>query len=430
MKKYFRILFGITLPAILASCVGMMDDAQDVPVIAEISVSYKVAATTGFVPKDGTITPDPNFSTQGLDVEFRELGTGKITIGTTNENGIASVEIVPGNYSITVMGTVENDGDKYFMNGNIPSVSLVKPISQEEAAASNEGLVIRPAKVGSLILSEVYFCGVSPFYFRDQTYQIYNNGDEVEYLDGICFANLTPNMVFEGDALPVWPDEEGSNNYVYAEYVWKFPGTGRDYPLYPGESIIICQESRDHKINNPASFDNSMAEWECWTGNASRNNPEVADMPLYYATSLNRFQWLVSVFGGAYCIFKPETPFSDAEGANFYGDFNNQNTCAQVNQTKRYARIQASWILDGVELLSSLTLLSNKRVPGYVDAGAASVGETYCGKAICRKVIDTRPDGTPIFADTNNSTQDYEVVDSPQIRRYGQKAPQWRPAGE
>ncbi len=429
MKKYFKLIFGITLAALLASCVDMMDEAQDVPVIEEISVSYKVAATTGFVPKDGTVTPDPSFSTQGLEVEFRELGTGKITMGTTDVNGVATVKVVPGNYSITVTGTVENDGANYFMNGNIPSVSLVKPISPEEAAKSN-GLVIRPAKVGSLILSEVYYCGMAPYYFRDQTYQIYNNGNEVEYLDGVCFANLTPNMIFEGDALPVWPDEEGLNNYVYAEYVWKFPGSGQEYPLYPGESVIICQESRDHRENNPASFDNSMAEWECWTGNAARNNPDVANMPLYYAASLNTMQWLVSVFGGAYCIFKPDTPFSDAEGQNFYQDFNKANVCTQVKQTTRYARIQANWILDGVELLSSLTLLSNKRVPGYVDAGAASVGETYCGKVICRKVTGTRADGTPIFADTNNSTLDYEVLDSPQIRRYGQKAPQWRPAGE
>lgn len=430
MKKYFKILFGTILSAMLASCVGMMDDAQDVPVIEEISVSYKVSAITGFVPKNGEATPNPSFSTQGLDVEFRELGTGKITKGTTDENGIVSVKIVPGNYSVTTMGSVENGGDRYFMNGNIPSISFVKPISPQEAADSNQGLLIRPAKVGSLILSEVYFCGIAPYYFRDQTYHIYNNGDKVEYLDGVCFANLTPNMVFEGDAVPVWPDEEGVNNYVYAEYVWKFPGTGKDYPLYPGESVVICQESRDHRENNPKSFDNSMAEWECWTGNATRNNPQVADMPLYYAASLNTIQWLVSVFGGAYCIFKPDTLFSDADGENFYENFNNQNTCTQVNKTTRYARIQSSWILDGVELLSSLALLSNKRVPGYIDAGAASVGETYCGKVVCRKVVDTRSDGTPIFADTNNSTQDYEVLDSPKIRRYGQKAPQWRPAGE
>ena len=424
MKKYFRLILGITLAAMFSSCIEMMDAAQDVPIVSNVSISYKIGATTGFIPKDGTITPDPSFNASGLDVQFMELSTGKVTVGTTDEDGVVTVEVVPGNYSIIITDIVESNGQKYYMNATIPNVALVKEITKEEAMAtgSSASLAIRPAKVSSLILSEIYFCGAPGYYFRDQTYQIYNNGDEVEYIDGLCFASLTPSMVFEGDAVPVWPDEEGLNNYVYAEYVWQFPGSGQDYPLQPGESVIICQEARDHTLNNELSLDNSMASWEMWTGNATRNNPDVDDMPLNYAQSLNKTQFLVSVFGGAYCIFRPDD--GSILPSDWYG-INGQNTCAQVNQTKWYARVPAAWILDGVELLTSLSLLGNKRVPGYIDAGAASVGETYVARPICRKVVDTRMDGTPVFADTNNSTEDFEVMESPQIRRFGQKTPAW-----
>ena len=93
--------------------------------------------------------------------------------------------------------------------------------------------------------------------------------------------------------------------------------------------------------------------------------------------------------------------------------------------SSRYARISADWILDGVELLGDMSLLSQKRIPGFIDAGASSVNETYVGKSVSRKVISRRADGTPIFADTNNSTVDFEVNDTPAIRRHGQKAPAW-----
>ena len=258
MKKYIKLFLGLTLAAFISSCIGMMQDAQDVPIIGKVSVSYKVNAATGFIPKGGEITPDPNFSTSGIPVEFKELNSGAVTVGTTDEDGIVTVDLIPGDYSIMVSGTTENDGVNYFLNGTVPSISLVKEITKEEAK-KNPGMVIRPAKVGSLILSEIYYCGIDPYYFRDQTYQIYNNGDKVEYLDQLCFVQLHPNIASAGAALPVYPDEDGDNNFVYGLWVWQFPGDGDDFPLNPGESVIVVQEARDHTENNPASYDNSIA---------------------------------------------------------------------------------------------------------------------------------------------------------------------------
>ena len=420
MKKYIKLFLGLTLAAFISSCIGMMQDAQDVPIIGKVSVSYKVNAATGFIPKGGEITPDPNFSTSGIPVEFKELNSGAVTVGTTDEDGIVTVDLIPGDYSIMVSGTTENDGVNYFLNGTVPSISLVKEITKEEAK-KNPGMVIRPAKVGSLILSEIYYCGIDPYYFRDQTYQIYNNGDKVEYLDQLCFAQLHPNIASAGAALPVYPDEDGDNNFVYGLWVWQFPGDGDDFPLNPGESVIVVQEARDHTENNPASYDNSIANWECWTGNQDRDNPTVDNMPLCYAQSLNKMQWLASVFGGAYCLFRPDD--GTVVNVAYYED--NANTQTEVKKSSRYAKIKADWILDGVELIGDMSLLSQKRIPGFVDAGATSVGNTYIGKPVSRKVISRRADGTPIFADTNNSTADFEVLNGPALRRNGEKKPAW-----
>lgn len=407
-----------------ASCIDMMEAVKDVPQVEPITVSYKVSATTGFIPKGGAVTPDPNFSTKGVGVTFTNVKTAQVFRTITDENCIATVEIDPGVYSISISGTASYNGADYYINGHVQSISLFRNYSKADAETdSSLQLTVRPAKVGSLCFSEIYYCGVSPFYFRDQTYHIYNNGGETIYLDGICFAQLHPNVATAN--LPVWPDEDGSDNFVYGLFVWQFPGAGTDYPLEPGESVVLVQEARDHRENNPDSYDNSIAEWECWTGNVSRDNPDVANLPyIFYSGSLNTLQWLTSVFGAAFCLFKPE---GDIIGEEFFAN-DGPNVQNEVGKTAKYAKIKADWIMDGVELVPNMSSLNMKRIPGFVDAGATSVGSTYCGMSVSRKVKGIRPDGTPIYQDTNNSTEDFQINEHPVIRRNSEKAPSWRPA--
>ena len=324
---------------------------------------------------------------------------------------------MPGIYSVNVSGKVDYNGQDYYLNGAVSNVSIFEDITEEDAIENNKkvpSINIRPAKVGPLCFREIYYCGVTPYYFRDQTYEIYNNGDEVFYLDSLCFAQLEPNVATA--TLPVWPDEDGVDNYVYGIVVWQISGSGKDYPLQPGESFLIVQEARDHRVNNASSFDNSMAEWEAWSGNAGRDNPEVPNIAYVFWDKPNTMQWLTSVFGAAFCIYKMDTPF----------DPNNWQT--QVNKRQRFMKIAAGDVMDGVELLPNMFSFDMKRIPGFVDAGGTSVGATYCGKSVCRKVTGYREDGTPLYQDTNNSTDDFEVMDQPMIRRNGEKVPAWSPA--
>ena len=52
MKKTFKLIFTLTLIALVSSCVKMMEKSQDTPIIGEIEVAYKVLATTAFQEKD------------------------------------------------------------------------------------------------------------------------------------------------------------------------------------------------------------------------------------------------------------------------------------------------------------------------------------------------------------------------------------------
>jgi len=420
MKKIYTILLAAAFSFLFASCIDMMDDVKDTKKIEPISVSYKVCAATGFIPKGGSVTPDPNFSTAGVDVIFTNVKTGQVFRGVTGANSIATVDIEPGVYSISVTGRATHDGYQYFINGNVPSISVFEDVTPEQANTDEKyRLVVRPAKVGSFCISEIYYCGIASYYFRDQTYQFTNNSDQVFYLDGTCFAQLHPNLATAN--LPTWPDEDGDGNYVYSMMVWQFPGTGTDYPVMPGESVVVAQEPRDHTVNNPNSYDNSMADFQTWTGNASRYNPDVPNLSLIFYTNLNKTQWLTSVFGAAFCVFK--APEGTTVDENYYKDATHYQS--EVGLTSKYAKIPADWILDGVELLTNMSAMHMKRIPGFVDAGGTSVEATYCGKTVSRKVVEKRADGTPKYQDTNNSTEDFQVNDRPVIRRNGEKVPSW-----
>ena len=64
---------------------------------------------------------------------------------------------------------------------------------------------------------------------------------------------------------------------------------------------------------------------------------------------------------------------------------------------------------------------------GYEDAESkilVAYPETL-GESIARKIKETRPDGTKVYQDTNNTSNDFEVKKDPQVRRYGAKVPSW-----
>lgn len=428
MKRYMKFGAFVGICALLStSCIDMMEDVKDVEKVQPVTVSFQVNATTKFVPFDGTITPDPNFSTEGLDVTFTNQKTAEVYHGTTDSEGIVTMNVDPGVYGIAASGIAEFNGSDYLINGAINSISLVKDISREEAKASKDRIVTRPAKVGSLMISEIYYCGSKHpddgTWFRDQSYRIYNNGDEVEYLDGVCFAQI--NTQSPSVTVPTYPEEDGLGNYVYAWLVWQIPGNGTEYPLQPGESVVLVQEAADHTVNNRASFDNSGATWECNTGNLERDHEMVPNIPYIYWAKPNKFQWNAGVQGPAFVIFRP------AAGVTLDADYyrnGGPNVILQTNDKYMEnftARIPADWVLDAVEAMGNMQQMDRKRIPTYMDAGITSTGSNYATTALCRKVVSTREDGTPIYQDTNNSTNDFEPQTALMLRRHGEKAPAW-----
>ncbi len=257
MKKSTWLLAAATLVTVLAGSCKKINDGLDAEKVGEYTVQVKARSTM------------PNITnTEGLKVVFENFAEGFRKEDQLGADVTAVGGLIPGLYSINVSGRVEDaNGDVYYLNG----AKINYAITSNNATIEID---VAGLKVSPLVFSEIFFAGTTPFYFRNQFYEVYNNSADTIYLDGLYFANLTPTTATT--TLPLWPAEDG-NDYAYAERIWKVPGNGTDYPLAPGESFSMAQFAANHQLPqySPASpIDCSTSEFEF-----NMNNPNFPDQP-------------------------------------------------------------------------------------------------------------------------------------------------------
>lgn len=107
-------------------------------------------------------------------------------------------------------------------------------------------------------------------YNGDQYIRIHNNSAETLYADGLIILESKFLTVTKWDYTPNIMDEA-----MTVQVIAMIPGTGKDYPVLPGESITICDNAMNHKEANPGSADLSNADFEWYTQSTSASNPDV-----------------------------------------------------------------------------------------------------------------------------------------------------------
>ncbi|HEY9543457.1 DUF4876 domain-containing protein [Prevotella sp.] len=415
MKKYiYQILCAVLLGA--TSCSGFSDAANSEEVKPlQIDVNLKVDVDRLDKVKELTFKLD-NYA-DGYHY-------------TKKLNDVKGVfdDVVPGIYTVSVSGMAyDTDGTEYYVNGNAVNKALFD-------GTTTVDITLKGLKVSPLVFKEIYYAGSKTpsgtNYFRDQFYEIYNNSDQIQYLDGLYFAQLYPTNATR--KLPVW--EGGTDdNVCYGERVWRFPGHGTDYPLRPGESIVIAQFATNHRqaIYNPDSpVDCSSAEFEFFPFNNRLPDMPATNMDHVFYDGKAQFgtmpQFLTAVFGSAFALF--QVP----EGDNWDPVKDKNYQAKEVGKKNIKCKIPINYILDAVECINNETYADAKRIPAAVDAGMTWVGNTYCGLSVSRKVMRTesgemqrRDNGALLFQDTNNSTDDFERGLKPELHRYETGVPQW-----
>ena len=171
------------------------------------------------------------------------------------------------------------------------------------------------SSVDHLIIKEVFYTGhaytqnfpkeysqpaIQNWYEDDAYITIYNPTSEVKYLDGLALAStaLDPSVQVEFDG-----NKDFRREYVGVSQMSYFPGSGKEHPINPGQTIVIAKYAVDHakdffkqldKDNGSpvdrtlytgvdAFLDLSKADWE-WTNGKTdgKNNSNVPDLvPIY-----------------------------------------------------------------------------------------------------------------------------------------------------
>ena len=415
MKKYISIIATcLTLSA--CDSFNELESVKEIePISVDVALDFNIANVAEM--KDLTL----KFDNYDEALHYEKVVSGE---------KISMEGILPGIYTVNVTGTaIDTEGNEYYLNGSVVNQGIF-----QEGSSLN--LTVKGLKISPLVFKEIYFaCSRTPLnksYIYEQFYEVYNNSSSMLYLDGIHFANLYPDK--SSTKLPLWPEEDG-DDYIYALRVWKFPGSGKDYPLQPGESCVIAQFAVNHQLDiyNPASpVNNSSADFEFYMDNTNYPNSPAPDMEhVFYEGKAEKGklkQYLTTVFGGAYVAFQ----VPEGETWDPVNDPKMQTRDLSTTKATLYAKIPIRYVLDAVEAIDNESKTSSKRLPGVLDAGITWVGDSYNGLSVCRK-FSLNEDGEPIqrengayiYQDTNNSTDDFERGVVPVLRRNNAGMPEW-----
>lgn len=412
MKKSIFLL-ALAAMFTLVSC---GDDKPKAP--KQINVTIKVS-------EDKLEAGQP--SPESYNVTLTNTSTmASATFATENKEATVT-GILPGIYNITVSAETVKDAYSYTYAGSLSDVDM-----------TTDGQIVfvevSAVKASALVIKELYYTGRSKInadgtedtYFRDQFCEIYNNSSETVYADGLCFATLKfANYDFSTIYTYEIPNAE---NYVFVPEVWQVPGTGSEYPIKPGESIVIAQWGTNHQaaslLNTKDALDLSGADFEfllktgpLWGGVTITDEAAINMVHAVNAKGWDPYQYLLSVSGECFIIFKPTVALRQSDFLTSPNDEYASNSLA--------LEVQISDVIDAVQAVGDETRISTLGMPAILDAGYIWCSGTYVGESISRKIKETKPDGQIIYQDTNNTTNDFEVNKTPVVRRNGAGVPAW-----
>lgn len=396
MRKFLYIIPVMALILGLASC-SSSDDDEMIRHTLTVDVTLPEEVTKAEGASDLVVTA---YNTQNAEKSVAQI------VGTQ-----ATLSLTPGTYNLTVSGELNG----FNLNGVQTGVQLFKDETVTIPLIATVG--------SSLIFKEVYFSGVNDFYFQDAFYEIYNNTDEVQYLDGIIMGVVDfglPAGTWTKDHESVWMTGSAytDGRYPLTSHVQCFPGNGTDYPIQPRTSIVVAANPINHSArelssaDSPSPVDLSKADWQLYNANSSPADTEVEGIP--------NMQFLWKTWGREMMPATEGQPIvlarlKSGKPVDYVAD---PNAVAPIpGGTNQCFMLPADCIiLDAIDIVPASSDCHIKRIMPKDDAGMAwfsgdepGKNGDYSGKSLRRKVAGFTVDGKAILKDTNNSSNDFII---------------------
>lgn len=280
MKKFFIVL-SIAAAAFFAASCDKTQTAKNFNLTVNITLPEGVEEVNDIVAE----------ATKGNN-------TTALTVTKADKAISATVSLPQGDYKIAV-------------NGKISSAKSAVGAAEVSLYADQEVTVaLAVVSASPIIIKAVQYTPGKQAYIQplsDTWIELVNNSDEVQYLDQIILIGgmgrqTKPNA---------WQANGFENLYggVTQSPVYAFPGTGKDYPLQPGESVVVANAPINHTAQGEG-FENcadlSKADWEFYAAyNAKDTDYDgVPNMELVHAPFTSQLNWGQNFFAWAGAIIK------------------------------------------------------------------------------------------------------------------------------
>ena len=335
----------------------------------------------------------------------------------TDVAGMVTVnELVPGIYDIITNWEMSGKEYKALLKNPeavedkarvIVGVSLM---NQRIFQAQDLVIDLSAAVVKGLMISKVYYSGTKDQmdrnYATDSYIEIFNNSDEVVYIDGKYLG------LAESVSPAAYPASENPDS-IYMRQICRFPGAGTEHPIQPGGSIVVAAKSaRNHQESALNTVDLSHADFEVKVMEGS-GNPDVPMLPII--SNSTKIQTLNLISGGPNAVVLFET---DEDVLSWPEVYQRGKTSGEL-----FRRIHKSVVIDGVECLKKPAQtdpdVNTKRLQHEIDAGYITItainGNNH--ESVDRKV-SRYENGRYYLTDTNNSSADFVVCTDPTPQKY------------
>lgn len=409
------------------------------------SVSIEVNAAFGESDYSSKLKLDA-ITIQVFDISGKEVFKGE-----TDAQGRVSVpNLAPGRYGIQGTKTYPvNDFNAASGLSEEFDVLFSSAIETEDINLNSEksfSVELRNGSYNALVIKQIYYAGSDAnrgANFRDHFIEVYNNSEEVQYADGLYIAeaqganSASTTYAYQARSgqydwsrsfgMPT--DINANADYVYARTILQLPGTGQQYPIRAGESIVIAATAVNHKqpyqgtdgvgisIQDPElTVDLSQADFEAYyTPYVDRGRPIASDVDnpsvpnvIVHRRAGNATDLILSSNGQhSFIIFRDQNMGAVTSWKSYDAPYAD----GRERTDGEFVQIPVANIIDAVEIQSSSTTTRYpKKFTAQSDAGWIAVtGGARSSNSVIRKTKETI-NGRRVLMDTNNSTADFVTI--------------------
>lgn len=214
----------------------------------------------------------------GLSVSVtpRDSSSGPRELATSADGTLTIPDLAAGDYIIAASWWL-TDPERARLPAGDDALGFAAKRTMRIDVPGSARVAVPASRRKSLVISEWSF-NVATGYQYGGFLELYNSADTAVYLDGILISRGF-ELAYDYPNFPcvLYVSTTNDPDGIWTRRLQQFPGTGRDYPVAPGQTIVIATDAIDHRPLDRYGIDLRSADFE-FTGQPDVDNPAVPNM--------------------------------------------------------------------------------------------------------------------------------------------------------